>query len=215
MMKKIKLTLLLIISGLLLMGAVHWGKCINHSELYKNGMIPFQAIIFNQKDNCFHSNFVSIHDGKHLITFSYRLDENKTFEKTIDSRNSSQASVYPPWPDFMWIIKSNSKVIASGDSSVAQISGTRELFLGTVELMQNSIYSVDIQFKPSFLSLQKMLPQFTVQTESMSPLFMAGFYEKYAKLLTLIFSAGGLLMLALTAVFWKRNFFIRNNMGPM
>ena len=209
--RTIKFSLLILVSVFLWIEAFNWFTCIGKGDVFRNGTVPFQAIIFNQKDGFYQSNFTSIYDGKHLITFSYQLDETNSFKNTIDFRNSHQASMYPAWPDFAWSIKKGSKLVAEGASSVAQASGTRELFLGVVELQQNAYYSIEIKFKPSFLDLQKMLPQLTVQVESASPLFMAGIYGKYAITASIIFAILGVLMFVWTIRFWKKNYGIRSD----
>lgn len=186
-----------------------WYTHIDMADEFKDGSVPFQAIIYDQNNNYYRSRFIPSYNGKHLITLSYKLSNNEN--NIVESVNSVQKSDVSIWPNFNWSIKRGQQIIAEGISSSAQPSGAQEILLGVVELQQNVNYLIELRFISFPRRFQKMLPQVTIQVESASPLFYSTFFSKYAKLFSMFFAILSFLMIAATIHFFRKNYRVHIN----
>jgi hypothetical protein len=177
--KNVKVVILLCLSLGFCIWSYRWYANYTKMESHQDGLVPFQAVIYDQHQQSYKSNFVAVHSGKHLIVFSYVNENKNPINQPVMAQQNTFSGQELLKPNFSWFIKSGKKTVQSGEGNSAQVSGTRELLLGTVELKSGETYSFEATLQPSFISLLPKLPEISVIVESKSPEFMIGIYRQY------------------------------------
>lgn len=198
-MRIVRVALLLCLSLGCWAWAWRWFAHYSKVDSYQDGLVPFQAVIYDQHQNSYRNVFAATHSGKHLIVFSYAHDDKGAQNQAgIVQPNATPGSV-PQSPGFSWSIKSGKTVILAGEANTAQVSGTREWLLGTIDLKSREVYSFEAILHPSFMPLLAKLPEVSIMVESKSPEFMISIYRQYGVGVTSALAVLALIVSWLTA----------------
>lgn len=159
--------------------AWRWFAHYSKVDSYQDGLVPFQAVIYDQHQNSYRNVFTATHSGKHLIVFSYAHDDKGALKQAGIVQPNASLGTGPQSPSFSWSIKSGKTVILGGEANSAPVSGTREWLLGTIDLKSGEVYTFAATLHPSFMPLLAKLPEVSIMVESKSPEFMISIYRQY------------------------------------